>query len=75
MISKWNKLPMDLVNKIMSYQPIESPAVVAWNKAEIREVKSNELWCNVSGEITLNDEDINDVELEWYVFSSTNADF
>jgi len=37
----------------MLYQPIESPAMMAWDLAEIRLVTSNEL--EITGEIKLND--------------------
>tara|TARA_B110000444_G_C18269555_1_gene335669 strand:+ start:82 stop:324 length:243 start_codon:yes stop_codon:yes gene_type:complete len=73
MINNWKKLPMDLVNKIMSFAPIESPAMTAWKTATIREVSTNELWCKVDGEIKLN-EDYNptwfltDLDAEYYLF-------
>lgn len=70
MINIWKKLPMDLVNKIMSYQPIESPAMLAFISADIREIKDNELWCKVEGDIKLlPDDDMEDeLNTEWFHF-------
>lgn len=81
MISKWKTLPLDLVNKIMLYQPVESPAMLAWDTATIREVKNNELWCKVNGEIKLKEdeetelleemEEMEDIDIEWFHFLIT----
>lgn len=72
MISRWKTLPMELVNKIMLYQPVESPAMMAWDTATIREVKNNELWCKVDGDIKLKDsdeeEEMEDIDVEWFHF-------
>ena len=78
MISKWRTLPMDLVNKVMSYHPIESPAMTAWKTATIRMVSTNEL--EVDGEIKLNEDDLageagmflSGVDLEYYLYLLTN---
>tara|TARA_R110001606_G_scaffold108524_5_gene233643 strand:+ start:8210 stop:8449 length:240 start_codon:yes stop_codon:yes gene_type:complete len=73
----WKKLPMDLVNKIMSYQPIESPSMKAYKSATIRPIFSNELNCNISGEITLSDEPywegLTGVDAEYYMFLLTHT--
>jgi hypothetical protein len=53
MINRWKSIPKVLYDKIMLYQPIESPAMMAWDLAEIRLVTSNEL--EITGEIKLND--------------------
>lgn len=72
MISRWKTLPMELVNKIMLFQPVESPAMMAWDTATIREVKNNELWCKVDGDIELKDsdeeEEMEDIDVEWFHF-------
>jgi len=76
MISRWKTLPTELVDKIMLYQPVESPAMMAWDTATIREVKNNELWCKVDGDIKLNDEEEDyegweDIDIEWFHFLIT----
>ncbi len=76
MISRWKTLPTELVDKIMLYQPVESPAMMAWDTAPIREVKNNELWCKVEGSIELKEGDeeeegMNDVDIEWFHFLIT----
>jgi len=76
MINLWKSIPKDLYNKIMSYHPIESPAMTAWKKAEIRMVSINEL--EVAGEIKLNEDAgaegmfLSGVDLEYYLYLLTN---
>lgn len=73
----WKKLPRELVDKIMLYQPIESPAMKAWDTAEIREVTNNELWCKVDGDIEIHNSDSEEddeaaaLNLEWFHFLLT----
>lgn len=74
----WKKLPRELVDKIMLYQPVESPAMRAWNTAEIREVTTNELWCKVDGDINIyqssdseEDDEATALNLEWFHFLLT----
>ena len=43
MINRWKSIPKVLYDKIMLYQPIESPAMMAWDLAEIRLVTSMNL--------------------------------
>ncbi len=78
MISRWKSLPKELVDKIMLYQPIESPAMMAWDTAEIREITNNELWCKVDGDIELyttdsdsEDEAAEALNIEWFHFLIT----
>tara|TARA_R110000744_G_scaffold379765_1_gene498655 strand:- start:5287 stop:5520 length:234 start_codon:yes stop_codon:yes gene_type:complete len=73
----WKSLPIDLYKQIMLYQPIESPAMKAWNLATIRLVTTNEL--EISGTIKLNDEAnpedyiLNAVDAEYYLFLLENT--
>lgn len=77
MINRWKTLPKELVDKIMVYQPIESPAMMAWDTAEIREVTNNELWCKVDGDIEIHssdsdsDDEVEALNLEWFHFLLT----
>ena len=66
----WEKLPMDLVNKIKLYAPIETPHNKAY-KTAVRVITSCELNCNLEGEITLNTtvfENDMTTEEEWFLY-------
>jgi len=79
MINRWKSIPKELYDKIMLYQPIESPAMIAWDLATIRLVSTNELQCKINGEIKINDdpmeifdgidpEELTGTDAEYYLF-------
>jgi hypothetical protein len=64
-----NKLPIELIHKIFLYK-IPPPHYFAYKNAPIRMITSNELNCNLSGEIKLlTDEEI-DLNQEWEDFNN-----
>ena len=77
----FKSLPIELYYKILNYGAIEPPHLVAYKTAKIRPIFSNELNCNISGNIKLNEEmdlfavfdgvEINlmsDLDAEYYMF-------
>ena len=77
----FKSLPMELYYKILNYGAIEPPHLVAYKTAKIRPIFSNELNCNISGNIKLNEDmdlfavfddvEINqmtDLDAEYYMF-------
>jgi len=69
MNDNWKTLPIDIVNKIMLFSPIEPPHHLAYKKG-IRIITSCELNCNLSGTIDLvGDGGIeNDLNQEWFEY-------
>ena len=66
----FRKLPIEIINKILMYAPIQPPHFIAY-KTGIRIITSCELNSNLSsGEIKLIDEERggNDAEEEWFMY-------
>ena len=63
----WKVLPMDIVNKILLYSPIQPPHYLAY-KNGIRIITSCELNSNLSGTIKLLGGEENDLNEEWFLF-------
>ena len=66
----FGKLPIEIINKILLYAPIQPPHFIAY-KTGIRIITSCELNSNLSsGEIKLIDEERggNDLEEEWFMY-------
>tara|TARA_R110000803_G_scaffold69193_2_gene131431 strand:- start:612 stop:851 length:240 start_codon:yes stop_codon:yes gene_type:complete len=65
----WKVLPMDLVNKIMLFAPIQPPHFLAY-KTGIRIITLCELNCKLSGTIKLEGGGYEENELneEWFLF-------
>jgi len=67
-------LPIELYYKILSYGAIQPPHFIAFKTAKVKPIFSNELNCNISGEIKLYPntefEDFPEDELnqEWFMF-------
>ena len=66
----WKVLPMDIVNKILLYSPIQPPHYLAY-KNGIRIITSCELNSNLSGTIKLLGGEENDLNNEWLLFLIT----
>jgi len=69
LIKIFENLPMDIVNKIMLFAPIEPPHYLAY-KTGIRIITSCELNCKLSGTIKLDGGGYEENELndEWFLF-------
>ena len=70
MLNIFRQLPLDIINKILMYAPIQPPHFVAY-KTGIRIITSCELNSNLSqGEIKLigGGSDENDVNQEWFMY-------
>mgnify|MGYP003677344489 FL=1 len=69
MIENFRHLPMDIVNKILLYSPINPPHYLAYKKG-IRIITSCELNCNLSGKIKLEGGgyEENDLNEEWFLY-------
>lgn len=72
-------LPLNLYYKILTYGAIEPPHFIAYKTAIIKPIFSNELNCNISGEIKLIDnvefEDFpegDELNQEWFMFLLQN---
>tara|TARA_R110000737_G_scaffold2403_1_gene6694 strand:- start:409 stop:639 length:231 start_codon:yes stop_codon:yes gene_type:complete len=65
----FENLPMDIVNKIMLFAPIQPPHFLAY-KTGVRMITSCELNCNLSGTIKLEGGgyDENALNEEWFLF-------
>ena len=66
----FGNLPIEIINKILLYAPIQPPHFIAY-KTGIRIITSCELNSNLSsGEIKLIDEERggNDLEEEWFMY-------
>ena len=65
----WKVLPMDIVNKIMLFAPIQPPHFLAY-KTGIRIITLCELNCKLSGTIKLEGGGYEENELnnEWFLF-------
>jgi len=65
----WKVLPMDIINKIMLFAPIQPPHFLAY-KTGNRIITSCELNCNLSGTIKLDGGgyEENDLNEEWFLF-------
>ena len=65
----FGNLPIEIINKILLYAPIQPPHFIAY-KTGIRIITSCELNSNLSsGEIKLIDErDENDLDEEWFMY-------
>jgi hypothetical protein len=61
-------IPMEIYYKILNYGAIEPPHFVAYKTAKIRPVFTCELNCRISGTIKLNETELNDVDVEYYLF-------
>jgi len=63
-------IPMNLYYKILTYGAIEPPHFIAYKTAIIKPIFSNELNCNLSGEIQLigGGYEENDLNEEWFMF-------
>ena len=65
----WKVLPIDIVNKIMLFAPIQPPHFLAY-KTGIRIITLCELNCKLSGTIKLEGGgyEENDLNEEWFLF-------
>jgi len=65
----FRKLPIEIINKILLYAPIQPPHFIAY-KTGIRIITSCELNSNLSGEIKLIDEerDENALNEDWFMY-------
>jgi len=63
-------IPINLYYKILTYGAIEPPHFIAFKTAIIKPIFSNELNCNISGEIKLigGGYEENDLNQEWFEF-------
>jgi len=68
-------IPLNLYYKILSYGAIEPLHFIAYNTAKVKPIFSNELNCNISGEIQLREniefEDFpegDELNQEWFMF-------
>lgn len=63
-------IPINLYYKILTYGAIEPPHFIAFKTAIIKPIFSNELNCNISGEIKLEGGgyEENDLNQEWFEF-------
>ena len=76
-------LPIKLYYKILNYGAIEPPHLVAFKTAKVKPIFNNELNCNISGEIKLEentefedfpDDDLNSLNEEWFMFLLLNQE-
>ena len=67
-------LPIELYYKLINYGIYEPPHYIAFKTAIIRPIFSNELNCNISGEIKLEGGgyEENDLNNEWLLFLIEN---
>lgn len=72
-------IPMNLYYKILTYGAIEPPHFIAYKTAIIKPIFSNELNCNLSGEMKLREniefEDFpegDELNEEWFMFLLQN---
>jgi len=67
-------LPIELYYKLINYGIYEPPHFIAYKTAIIRPIFSNELNCNISGEIKLEGGgyEENDLNNEWLLFLIEN---
>ena len=71
-------LPIELYYKLINYGIYEPPHYIAFKTAIIRPIFSNELNCNISGEIKLHTTEFEDTVLEdelnqeWFMFLLQN---
>ncbi len=67
-------LPIDLYYKLINYGIYEPPHYIAFKTAIIKPIFSNELNCNISGEIKLEGGgyEENDLNEEWLLFLIEN---
>jgi len=64
----FEKLPIEIYYKLINYGIYEPTHYIAFKTAKIRPIFSNELNCNISGVITLNETIQDDLNEEWEYF-------